>query len=317
MTAIRDEEIQKKGMVFVLYSVGQKQFHKDRAGHVASVWWLLPVRIVAAHVCYDTPIMDVFVNLLSRSMESHFLCRFRSHFGTSSRKRCSHHFVCFDFSSSGVCVSSPFVHDLPTYIRTYYIIYIAAPSLLLLLIGTYLECTHALMTFGIVDIPIKMKNGELDLEWHHQWLECMKTREKIILESGKKGKTTSSGTTRTSSSCLQNSAVGGVGGEQEGRSKEISVLGPMDIVMGRRRHPKSSLGYLRFRNVLDARFERYNAASKSEKTVIVDDIVKELRATGCRFVRGTPHGFVEEYNEVARDKVSHTLRNLRMRKKQK
>jgi hypothetical protein len=81
MTALRDEETQRTGVVFIMYSVGQKEFLSDRPAKLANIWWLLPVRLIGTHVCYDASVTHMYVKLMSDNMESHHLCRFRSHFG--------------------------------------------------------------------------------------------------------------------------------------------------------------------------------------------------------------------------------------------
>jgi hypothetical protein len=80
MAAIQDEEIQKKGVVFVFDLVGQEKFHSDRPSNFASIFWLFPVRLVAIHVCYDNSLLDLVVKIVHDSMEGHYLCRFRSHY---------------------------------------------------------------------------------------------------------------------------------------------------------------------------------------------------------------------------------------------
>jgi hypothetical protein len=83
MTALRDEEIQKKGIVSIIYSIGQMKFMSDRPSKFAEMWWFLPIRLVAMHICYDQPVMDLGFTMVSASMEAHHLCRCRIHKGTT------------------------------------------------------------------------------------------------------------------------------------------------------------------------------------------------------------------------------------------
>ena len=70
-----------KGIVFVNYAVGVDTIVNNRPEKAAQAWWYIPARLVAFHVCYNTEAMDEYVKALARAMESHYLCRFRGHFG--------------------------------------------------------------------------------------------------------------------------------------------------------------------------------------------------------------------------------------------
>jgi hypothetical protein len=61
MTAMRDDEIQKKGVVCIFDAIGQERFHSDRQSKLASFFWFLPVRLVALHLCYDNNVLDLAV----------------------------------------------------------------------------------------------------------------------------------------------------------------------------------------------------------------------------------------------------------------
>jgi hypothetical protein len=82
MNALRDEEIQKKGTVLIIYMIGQQKFHSDRPPKLAKAFLYLPIRIVAVHICYDKKLHDLAMKLLCHKMESQLLCRFRGHYGT-------------------------------------------------------------------------------------------------------------------------------------------------------------------------------------------------------------------------------------------
>jgi hypothetical protein len=43
MTALRDKEIQKKGVVMLLYGIGQETFHSDRLAKLARMLCVNPV----------------------------------------------------------------------------------------------------------------------------------------------------------------------------------------------------------------------------------------------------------------------------------
>ena len=82
MVAIRDKEIQRNGIVFVLWSVGNTQFAANRPGKLTALWSIFPIRIVAVHICYDNPLLNLGFQLIQKTMETKFLIRCRGHFGT-------------------------------------------------------------------------------------------------------------------------------------------------------------------------------------------------------------------------------------------
>ena len=92
MMALRDENVQKKGVVMVYYGVGQDYFYRDRPMEIVSCWRNLPMRIVGCHACYDHPVLHALFSLAAFAMESQILCRLRCHYGTCALR-------CFCFLS--------------------------------------------------------------------------------------------------------------------------------------------------------------------------------------------------------------------------
>ena len=84
MIALRDEETQLKGVVFILNSVGHPGFFEGRPAKFAEVLSLTPLRYAAFHMCYDHPALNGLADNLAKAMEDHYLCRFRRHFGKFS-----------------------------------------------------------------------------------------------------------------------------------------------------------------------------------------------------------------------------------------
>jgi hypothetical protein len=226
--------------------------------------------------------------------------------------------------------------------------------------GSYLECTYTLMAFGIPREawPIKVEDGQVDLQMHRQWLQDKARREQqqeerqerpAITEAPNNNKlrkvrndhNTSRKKKRTSSPCSSDSDTGGfattsttattptcindgskANGNKEANSnktpaphrEEITVPGSMDIVMGRGRHPSTSTGHMQLLGLVENRHDDYERASKFDKTIIANIVLQQLVGMGCRFLRRTANGYVEEGEEVARDKVSHAFRNRRKKK---
>ena len=84
MTALRDNETQMKGVVCIMYLLGQKKFLSNRPEKIGSIWDHFPVRLAAMHFCYDSILLKGIVEGACKAMEGNKLCRTRSHFGMSS-----------------------------------------------------------------------------------------------------------------------------------------------------------------------------------------------------------------------------------------
>ena len=83
MQTLRDEDVQKKGIVHIFYGNGKSSFHTDRVKKYADMWLYFPIRIVAMHFCYDhsDAVIDVGARMVEQAMEADHLCRFRRHKG--------------------------------------------------------------------------------------------------------------------------------------------------------------------------------------------------------------------------------------------
>jgi hypothetical protein len=186
-------------------------------------------------------------------------------------------------------------------------------------IGTYFECMYNLMTFGIPKdfLPFKIETGEVDLRAHRQWIATLKIREAMDatrattiarLSQQQQPQQSQHGTIITNMMLASSTLF----------NKEIVAFGPLDIIMGKGRQPKSSVGYLRFRNLLEGHCEEYDNAERKDKMNIAGNILKKLRGMGCRFVRHSPQGLLEECDDdESLKKICHTFRNIRLAKKQK
>lgn len=82
MTALEDEETQKKGIVLLGYNMGAKSV-VDRP----AVWAIeklrkaLPMRVVGMHYCYDSFKMRPMMSLAMLVMGATSRVRFRAHYG--------------------------------------------------------------------------------------------------------------------------------------------------------------------------------------------------------------------------------------------
>jgi hypothetical protein len=82
MAAVRDEEIQKTGVVLIYNLIRQGRFYENRPSKIAKFFWLIPVQLVGLHSCHNSHLFDVAIKLMAKSIEGHLLCRYQSHFGT-------------------------------------------------------------------------------------------------------------------------------------------------------------------------------------------------------------------------------------------
>jgi hypothetical protein len=151
------------------------------------------------------------------------------------------------------------------------------------------------MTFGIPKhvLPLDMETGELTVEAHHKWLDTIKIKGNEEVAADEKH--------CASQQVTPSFVVDDI----------IRSPGPMDIVTGRGSHGKASMGYLRFRRLLEVYRDNYDSVGRHSKMVVAHRVLTELRNSGCRFVKSTPRGFEECNEEEARGKISHAFRNMR------
>jgi hypothetical protein len=86
MSALQDEETQKKGVVIVYYALGQKRAFGDRPFELMKSWRSIPWRVVAFHSCADSSVIDVAAYLLCSLMDNSNVCSFRAHIGKAFLK---------------------------------------------------------------------------------------------------------------------------------------------------------------------------------------------------------------------------------------
>ena len=68
------------------------------------------------------------------------------------------------------------------------------------------------------------------------------------------------------------------------------------------------------RELVEANLERYEQASRLEKTLLAETIVRNIKDTSGRFLKldgGRGGGWSEVNDEIARDKIAHAFRTQR------
>ena len=147
--------------------------------------------------------------------------------------------------------------------------------------GTNVECIYKLMTFGIPsDILPVTSAGKLRLDFHREFLKTQKAREKqqAILEN----------------------------------TQRIVVPESLDVLLGRGRTFRSNPGNVRFHNVIDKHFERYEQSNRTVKLVLSEEVVIEIKKLGSRFLKQTETGWIQVDDDFARVRVAHAFRNRRL-----
>jgi hypothetical protein len=157
-----------------------------------------------------------------------------------------------------------------------------------------MELIYALMTFGIPvdDYPIS-SDMVLNRKKHLEWIQARRVLEVSLSASA--------------AASTDNNAMCGV--------SPIMVLVPKstDILFGRGKFIREHPGNLRFGLIVESVFDRYEGLGRrSEKTVFTQDFVSKIKRTGGRFLKQQAGVFWQEVDdELAREKVSHTLRSRR------
>ncbi|KAG7345161.1 hypothetical protein IV203_032692 [Nitzschia inconspicua] len=148
--------------------------------------------------------------------------------------------------------------------------------------GSKTECQYSLQSFGIPahQIPVNLNLGQLKIKAHQRWIDLRRMKETSVRR----------GTTFNGIEC-----------------PELN-----DLLFGRGRPIMRHPGNVLFRNILNSRYQEYNAApTRKEKTEIAWSIVRQLQQSKCRFLKEADGYWVEVTSDVARQKVSVGFRDIR------
>lgn len=155
--------------------------------------------------------------------------------------------------------------------------------------GTIKELEYELMTFGIpTDASPMRTDGTWCTEWHHEWLQTLKTREER----------------NRSEQCRSNAPT----------ADAIIVPRRFDVLFGRGKIAKTHTGNLRALHLCEMNYPRYesNITGKYGKTEVAEQIVGIIHESGGRFLKPSDAGGWEEVDdEAAREKISHFFRHMR------
>lgn len=142
-----------------------------------------------------------------------------------------------------------------------------------------------LQTFGIpVNEQLLQPNGSLSKAWHREWLEVRKTQEDALAA-------------------------------EESSNQGVLVPRRFDVLFGRGKNTREHTGNLRCVLLVETNQEKYEAATKYEKTEIAERIVTMIYESYGRFLKWeNKEGWIEVDRDAAREKISHFFRHLRSKK---
>lgn len=92
----------------------------------------------------------------------------------------------------------------------------------------------------------------------------------------------------------------------------VVVPGMQDVLLGRGKRVQESAGNFRFKHLLGTHREHYERVSKFEKTIVAESILRLVNESGGRFLKQGDCGWTQVEDEMARKKISHAFRNLRV-----
>ena len=173
------------------------------------------------------------------------------------------------------------------------------------------------MTFGIPTSVIPVQDdGRVDLTHHLQWIQNRRkleaSRQRRLLQPPSTVPTPLEGSQSTTDP-MSDSSVG------TSVSCKVFLPTTKDVLFGRGKPFQQHPGNIRLSLTLDSVRERYNAASRHEKTMLAMDIVMTFQANGTRFLRRVSNDidgilWEEVNNSEAREKVSQLFRSIRQGK---
>lgn len=100
------------------------------------------------------------------------------------------------------------------------------------------------------------------------------------------------------------------------------IIRPQTAVssLGRGKGIQAHPGNKRLRDLVEANLGRYERASRLEKTLLAETIVRNIKDTSGRFLKldsGRGGGWTEVNDEIARDKIAHAFRTQRKSQSQR
>lgn len=88
-----------------------------------------------------------------------------------------------------------------------------------------------------------------------------------------------------------------------------------DVLFGKSKASRNHTGTMRAHCLVGMHFQDYENANRREKTKVADRVISIISESNGRFLKWEKGAWVKASNEIARGKVSHFFRNLRLARK--
>jgi hypothetical protein len=93
--------------------------------------------------------------------------------------------------------------------------------------------------------------------------------------------------------------------------KEMKPAGDNDVLFGRGKSFQNHPGNIWCRQLVESKLNRYETASKREKTSVANQILRSIKEKSGRFLKFENNRWLEVEDSAARDKISHMFRSRR------
>ena len=275
LKAIEDEETQRRGLMVVVYNIGEDQKGPDsiwqKEGPDLENW--LPLKIAAIHICIDNPLINMLARVFLLSAGESVRSRYKFHGGEYCACAFLRELGGFGCRCCGILIKK-FLRVRPL------------SSIRSTTTGTATEINYKLTTFGLpIDSLPLTSQLELKKNNHTKWIAKQVAKEKFLKEKvGKKGVVFT----------------------------KVDVPGCDDVLAGVGKFFQQHSGNHSHRELVLGALGRYTEAiTKPEKDSVILDIVAQIRERGGRYLKKDTDGWwVEMTDEEAFQKSKKSFNNF-------
>ena len=174
------------------------------------------------------------------------------------------------------------------------------------------DCKLSLLSVGLPVSIIPVEGQEDYDHYHRQWI-----KEQLIREQGpqKIAPKEESDTSyhEAGRDTITNTLPRPTHPDKALNTEAILIPSPMDVLLGKTKFAKEHSGNMFYWAMLEEKFDEYQQADKTTKTVISEYIMDHISSRGGRFLRKEDHGWVEIKTLDARNKVANAFRDIKKR----
>jgi hypothetical protein len=313
------EEAQRNGFVLVIFGMGPRaQADRTSLWKIMYIVRSLPSRVASIHFCYDDPEAKNLANLAIMALDRKSRARFRTHYGKSEGcvrlltlnlvNYTSHIFFVIN---SGVCVLRCLV------------------LLACIVAGYHDDVVAELSTFGIGSnlLTVDPRSEESTMVIR-EWFATRRLKEASVKAAAAAASNEAAPVSGVVSEIGHYDVLFGKCSGKVWQCVYCSIFfqrvhfeinqrlcsNSLPDVPGRGKGIQAHPGNKRLRELVEANLERYEQASRLEKTLLAETIVRNIKDTSGRFLKldsGRAGGWTEVNDEVARDKIAHAFRTQR------